>query len=82
MKAQLNFDLEEPYEEELFRRYMSATDLCSSICQIRNMFKNEWRNIENEVKKGEHKGTLLDRMEKEFYEILDDHNINLEKIYS
>lgn len=70
--AKIEWDMSDPDMAEDFRRCMKATDLCGAIFEFQQYLR--FKHIEKEP--------TPDEIRDKFYEILDDHAINIDSIYS
>ncbi len=77
----MKFNLDDEWDMELYERVQRATDLCSAIWDIKILFREEWRKLEDGAEEETH-GKVIERIEKEFYEILNVNGIDIDKIYS
>jgi hypothetical protein len=78
-EATLNFDLNEPDDIQAHLRAVKSTDMALSLFEFGH---NTKKNFEWTIDKYETKEDLLDAVYDRFWEILNEHDININKLIS
>lgn len=77
-KVKVIFDLNEPDDVISHRRFMQSIDMASAIWEFKNKLWRELKHVPDTMSDDEYK--TLEKIQKDFLEILNDYDINLDKL--
>jgi hypothetical protein len=80
MKAILEFDLNDPQEQESHLRCVQSTNLALSLWSI--IHKKKKYLLRSEFEKEETKEELIESMYEDFWDTLNEYGINLDRLIS
>jgi hypothetical protein len=77
-KVKVIFDLNDPDDIMSHRRFTQSTDMALALWDIKNNLRGKLKHPPEDITDGEYK--LIEKIQTEFFEILEDYNINIDKL--
>lgn len=77
MKAVLEFDLDNQEDKDRYIQCVKAQDMAIVLFEFA---RNSRKKVENSYVEGEEWHTAIFKVYEEFYELLEEHNINIDEI--
>jgi hypothetical protein len=72
MKAILKFDLEDHEDRISYMKCVKASDMANFIWELKHNFWRKWKHDETDF--------TLDNYKEELYELMNEHNINMDEL--
>ena len=77
-KVKIIFDLNDPDDIMPHRRFMQSTDMALALCSFKNSLWRKLKHVPDDMPDEEYKA--IQSIQKEFFEILDEYNLNLDNL--
>ncbi len=77
-KAKIIFDLNDPDDIVSHRRFMQSTDMALAMWQFKNTLWRKLKHVPDDMPEDEYKA--IQSIQKEFLEILEEYNLNLDNL--
>lgn len=82
MRAELLFDLDEPYDREAHLRCVKALDMASALSDIAYLWKTMERFYEYAEGNEDDAFEVIERYKTHILEVINDHGLNIEELIS
>jgi hypothetical protein len=77
-KVKVIFDLNDPDDIMTHRRFMQSTDMALAMWEFKNSLWRKLKHVPDDMPDEEYKA--IQSIQKEFFEILDEYHLNLDKL--
>lgn len=77
-KAKITYDLNDPDDSKAFERASRATDMALAMWEFKNKLWRKLKHVPDTMSDDEYKA--IQHIQKEFHEILDEYNLNLDNL--
>lgn len=77
-KVKVIFDLNDPDDIMVHRRFMQSTDLALAMWSFKNSLWRKLKHVPDDMPDEEYKA--IQSIQKEFFEVLEEYNLNLDNL--